>query len=139
MKYKHLMIEKKEYVLLKRLMNLSGYYKDETLRKSVKKIIGELETAQILDDAEMPDDIVRFNSLITIEAKDGWSKTFQLVLPVDSNFKEDKISILTPMGVAVMGYATNDTVVLEFSNGVNEHNIKKVIQKKTHLNLNMVL
>lgn len=139
MKYNHLIIEKKEYVLLKRLMNLSGYYKDETLRKSVKKIVGELETAQILDDADMPDDIVRFNSVITIEAKDGWSKTFQLVLPINSNFKEDKISILTPMGAAVMGYATNDNVIWEFPNGVKELSIKKVIQKKTHLNLNMVL
>ena len=60
MKYGNLVIEKKEYVVLKRLMNLSGYYKDDTLRKSVQKIVGELETAIIRDESEMYEDVIRF-------------------------------------------------------------------------------
>lgn len=121
------------------MINLSTYYKDETFRKSVKKLIGELETAQIVDSSEMPDDIIRFNSIIDISSKDGWQKTFQLVLPTESDFKNDKISILTPMGAAVMGYANNDTVIWEFPKGIKELTIKKVSQAKQHINLDMVL
>lgn len=139
MKYGNLVIEKKEYVLLKKLMNLSGYYKDETFRKSVNKLIGELASAQIVDDTEMPDDVVRFNSIMTIGSKDGWQRTFQLVLPTESNIEENKISIATPMGAAVIGYAECDTIVWEFPNGIRELTIKKVSQQKKTINLDMVL
>lgn len=139
MKHGNLIIEKKEYVLLKRLMNLSGYYKDETLRKSVKKLLGELESALVLEDVKMPDDVVRFNSVITIGSKEGWHKTFQLVLPNESNIKEDKISITTPMGAAVIGYAEGDTIIWEFPNGIKELTIEKIEYERKHISLDMVL
>ena len=81
MKYNTIVIEKKEYVLLKRYMNLSGYYKDDTFRKSVKKLVGELDSAKIADENDMPDDVIRFNTTVTIVSKTGWRKKFQLVLP----------------------------------------------------------
>lgn len=139
MKYGNLVIEKKEYVLLKRLMNLSGYYKDETFRMSVNKLLCELETANIMDDAEMPYDLVRFNSVVTIGSKKGWKRTFQVVLPKESNVKEDKISISTPMGAAVMGYAEGDSIVWEFPSGEQHLTIEKVVQEKKHIKLDIVL
>lgn len=139
MKHGNLIIEKKEYVLLKRYMNLSGYYSDETLRKSVRKLLGELETARILDQGDMPKDIIRFNSTVTIASKDGWGRTFQLVTPTHSDVKNDKISILTPMGAAVMGYAEGDSILWEFPSGEQKMTIEKVEQENTPLSLNMIL
>ncbi|HEA23138.1 MAG TPA: GreA/GreB family elongation factor [Pricia antarctica] len=139
MKYENLVIEKKEYVLLKRYMNLSGYYKDETLRKSVKKLLGELDSARICDDADMPKDIIRFNTQVTIVSEKGWRKTFRLVLPNNSDVKSNKISILTPMGAAVMGYAEGDLVIWEFPAGEQQLTIEKVTQENRHINVNMVL
>ncbi|MGB2760427.1 MAG: GreA/GreB family elongation factor [Maribacter stanieri] len=139
MKYGNLVIEKKEYVVLKRLMNLSGYYKDDTLRKSVQKIVGELETAIIRDDSEMYEDVIRFNTTVTIISENGWHKKFKLVMPTDSDIKNDKISILTPMGAAVMGYSEGDSVVWEFPSGEQKLTIEKVEQENAPINLNMVL
>lgn len=139
MKYKNLIIEKKEYVLLKRMMNLSGYYKDETLRKSVKKLVGELESAQICDEADMPKDVIRFNTMITIVSKNGWRRKFKLVMPNDSDVRNDKISILTPMGAAVMGYAEGDSLVWEFPSGEQKLTIEKVEQENNYISMNMVL
>lgn len=139
MKHENLVIEKKEYVLLKRYMNLSGYYKDETLRKSVKKLLGELDSARICDDADMPKDVIRFNTEVTIASEKGWRKTFKLVLPLESDVKTDKISILTPMGAAVMGYAEGDSVTWEFPSGEQQLTIEKVVQENKHINVNMVL
>lgn len=139
MKYNNLVIEKKEYDLLKRFMNLSGSYKDETLRKSVQKLVSELESAQIYDDKDMPEDVIRFNSLITIVSKDkSWNKTFKLVMPNDSDTKSNKISILTPMGAAVMGYAEGDLLVWEFPSGEQQLTIEKVEQEKKISNENLV-
>ncbi|MBM1107643.1 GreA/GreB family elongation factor [Aurantibacter crassamenti] len=139
MKYENLVIEKKEYVLLKRMMNLSGYYKDNTLRKSVEKLVGEMEFAKIYDEIEMPNDVIRFNTNITIVSDNGWQKEFKLVMPTDSDIKNNKISILTPMGAAVIGYSEGDTVTWEFPSGEQKLTIKKVSQENEHIDLNMVL
>ena len=139
MKYGSLVIEKKEYVLLKRLMNLSGFYKDNTLKSSVKKLVGEMETARILDEAQMPDDVIRFNAMVTIISDNGWHKKFKLVLPSRSDVKNNHISILTPMGAAVMGYAKGDSLVWEFPSGNQKLTIENVEQENEPINLNMVL
>jgi len=139
MKYNTIVIEKKEYVLLKRYMNLSGYYKDDTFRKSVQKLVGELDSAKIADADEMPEDVIRFNTTVTIVSKTGWHKKFQLVLPKESDVKNDKISILTPMGAAVMGYAEGDSITWEFPSGEQQLTIEKVQQENIHINANMVL
>ena len=138
MKHGNLIIEKKEYVLLKRYMNLTGYYKDDTFRKSVRKLVGELESAQICDEADMPEDIVRFNATITVTSKNGWQRKFKLVMPGDSDIKNDRISILTPMGAAVMGYAEGDSILWEFPSGEQDLTIEKVEQKNKYINANMI-
>jgi len=139
MKYGNLVIEKKEYVILKRLMNLSGYYKDETLRKSVKKLVGEMESAKICDEADMPEDVIRFNTALTIVSNSGWHKKFKLVMPNAGDVKNDKISILTPMGAAVIGYSEGDTLKWEFPSGEQQLTIEKVEQEHVHIDINMVL
>ncbi|MCM4172349.1 transcription elongation factor GreAB [Arenibacter sp. TNZ] len=139
MKYKNLIIEKKEYVVLKRFMNLSGYYKDVTLRKSVEKLLGELESAQICDEMDMPKDVIRFNSKINIGSENGWRRKFQLVMPNDSDVKNDKVSILTPMGAAVIGYAESDSLSWEFPSGEQKLTIEKVEQENKYINVNMIL
>ena len=139
MKHGNLLIEKKEYVILKRVLNISGYGHDITLRKSVGKLAKEMESAKICDEADMPEEVIRFNSTMTIVSKNGWQKTFQLVLPKESDIKNDKISLLTPMGAAVMGYAEGDTLIWEFPSGEQELTIQKVTQEKKSLTLDMVL
>ncbi|SHI84556.1 GreA/GreB family elongation factor [Pseudozobellia thermophila] len=139
MKYEKLIIEKREFVLLKRFMNLSKYYKDDTLGESIKKLSGELELASVCDEADMPKDVIRFNSTVTIAAQNGWKKKFQLVMPNHGDVKNDKISILTPMGAAVIGYAEGDSITWKFPAGEQTMTIEKVEQEGAPINLNMVL
>ncbi len=139
MKYKNLIIEKKEYVILKRVLNISGYQQDLTLRKAVGKLSRELESAKICDEIDMPADVVRFNSEVTIVSENGWHKQFQLVLPKSSDVKNNKISILTPMGAAVMGYAEGDSLVWEFPSGEQTITIDKLEQENIQPNVNLML
>jgi regulator of nucleoside diphosphate kinase len=139
MKHKSLIIEKKEYVILKRVLNISGYHQDITLRKAVGKLNKELEIAKILDEEDMPQDIVRFNSEITIISENGWNKKFQLVLPKESDVENNKVSLLAPMGAAVMGYAEGDSLVWEFPSGEQKLTIEKVAQENIKINVNMIL
>ncbi len=117
MKYGSLIIEKKEYVYLKRILNISGYAEDLETRKSVGKLLEELKSAMIVDEEDMPEDIVRFNSLVIVSSNKGWKKSLQVVIPSEKDLKQDKISILTPMGSALLGYSEEDTVEWDFPNG----------------------
>jgi regulator of nucleoside diphosphate kinase len=128
MKYGSIILEKKEYVILKRLINLSGNYKEDSRKNSVLRLQKELETAIISEENEIPNDVIRFNSFVTIETNDGWSNTFQLVSPTESNFADKKISVLTPMGSAVIGYAENDEIQWEFPGGVKTLKVVEVKQ-----------
>ncbi|WP_268225618.1 GreA/GreB family elongation factor [Sinomicrobium oceani] len=128
MKYENLIIEKREYVLLKQLLQLSGYYGDNVFKSSVKHLRDELLSARVCDEDQMPGDVIRFNSFVSVASDGGWKKRFQLVLPNESDIKQDKISILTPMGAAVMGYAAGDSLMWEFPTGPRSLTIEEVEQ-----------
>lgn len=139
MKHGNLVIEKGEYVLLKRLVNISGHYADTTQRDSIQKLAGELEQALIRSEEEMPKDVVRFNSWITIGSKNGWHKKFQLVMPKESDVKTNKISVLAPMGLAVFGYAQGDSVIWNFPNGEQQLTILEVEQADNPIDIDQLL
>ena len=139
MKHRNLVIEKKEYVIIKRVLNLSGFQQDSTLQKSISKLSKEMESATIYDEDHMPDDVVRLHTIVTVTTKNGWRKSFKLVLPKESDFKNDKISLLTPMGAAVLGYAEGDSLLWNFPSGEQKLTIEKVEQQKTPMNINSEL
>ncbi|MBQ0786891.1 MAG: GreA/GreB family elongation factor [Oceanihabitans sp.] len=128
MKYGSIVLEKKEYVTLKQLLKLSESDKVSTRKSSILRLKEELKSAIILDEKELPEDIIRFNSNVVVATKDGWQNDFQLVAAAESNFSKKKISILTPMGLAIIGYAHGDIIDWEFPGGVKSLEIKEVKQ-----------
>ncbi|WP_037321211.1 GreA/GreB family elongation factor [Salegentibacter sp. Hel_I_6] len=128
MKYDVIIIEKVEYELLKRIVSMAQYYKDSTYRASIEKLKNELDLAKIVNEEDMPEDVVRFNSKVGIATPFSVNRTYQIVTPDQSNIKENKISILAPMGLALFGYAQGDEVEWEFPTGKNAINIVAVEQ-----------
>ncbi|WP_338733582.1 GreA/GreB family elongation factor [Mangrovimonas cancribranchiae] len=121
-----------EYITLKRLLSLSENYKVDTRKYSIKRLSDELKTARVVSKQELPQDVIRFNSLITVSTKDNsWETTFQLVLPTETNAVLRKVSVLAPMGAAVIGYAKGDEIEWEFPAGIKTLVIKEVEQKET--------
>lgn len=130
MKYGSLILEKKEYVYLKRILNISGYGNDTNVTKSLVKLSEELKTAQIVNNDEVPEDIVRFNSIVTIASENGWEKELQVVIPMDKNVALNKVSVLAPMGAALLGYSKNDTIDWDFPGGAQKIKIIDVQKEK---------
>jgi len=127
MKYGNLILEKKEYVYLKRILNISGYANDFETQKSLTRLAEELKTARVVDEHEMPDDIIRFNSHVYVSSEAGWNANLQIVIPADKDYENRKISVLTPMGAALFGYAQSDEVDWDFPKGRQRLKINKVI------------
>jgi regulator of nucleoside diphosphate kinase len=66
-------------------------------------LLSELERADVLPEAAMPADVVRIGSIIEFEVDDGRRLKVQLVLPENADINAGKISVLTPVGAALIG------------------------------------
>jgi regulator of nucleoside diphosphate kinase len=129
MKYGNLIIEENEFLTLEKLLKLNQVDKTNTIKSHILKLQEELRNAIIVTENKMPKDVVRLNSVVTVNSQDGlWIKTFKLVLPSESNILENKISLLLPMGTAVLGYAKEDTILWDFPGGLKELKVLDVIQ-----------
>ena len=61
--------------------------------------------------ADVPPDVVTMNSEITVHDLDSnEDMTFALVFPSEADVDRQKISILAPIGTAVLGYRLGDTI-----------------------------
>ncbi len=139
MKYENIILEKKEYVYLKRILNISGYAKDQAVQNSLIKLSEELKTAQILDDNEVPKDVIRFNSTVTIASDGGWERELQVVIPKDKDFSLNKISVLAPMGTALLGYSKGDVVDWDLPGGKQKLRIIDVKQEESVKGLDVII
>lgn len=92
----------------------------------------ELSRANIVDEKDLPEDVVAMYS--EVEFMDIDSKTKQkvtLVYPPDSNIEENKISILAPVGAALIGLHIGDSITWPISeNKVKRIKVTNVIPKK---------
>ena len=138
MKYGKLILEKKEYVFLKRVLYLTNYYKDQNNKDSLKNLGSAISNALICDHEKMPEDVIRFNSLITLQSEETQTD-FQLVIPKERDIAANKISVLAPMGSAVIGHAQGDSVSWKFMDGFKNFKIVSVKQAYRPTNIDVLL
>lgn len=80
----------------------------------VKKLEGELLIAQTVAESELPADVVTMNSTVLLRIDDV-DETVTLVYPDDADVSENKISVLSPIGTAILGFRKQDTVDWEIN------------------------
>ena len=138
MKYGSIILEKKEYVYLKRILNISGYAEDHETQKCLMALAEELKTAHIVGEDEIPKDVIRFNSKVTLVLENGVEKVLQLVIPSERDIEQSKISVLTPMGSALIGYSVDDTILWDFPAGKQHLKIVSVTQDNSFSEINIM-
>ncbi len=85
--------------------------KNSQQRDNIERLMDDLDRADIVDDMDIPDDVVIMNSEVTVIDLDSKQQmTFALVFPESADLDDKKISILAPVGSAVLGYRVGDTV-----------------------------
>jgi len=74
-------------------------------------LLEEIERAELHQLDDMPTGSIRLDSYITfIDERSRKVRNVQLVLPIDANIAEGRISILTPIGAALYGLAAGDCI-----------------------------
>jgi len=92
----------------------------------------ELGRAEIV--ADIPDDVVSMNSSVTFMDLDtGEKSTVSLVYPMDANIEQMKISILSPVGTALIGLRVGGKIDWPLPGGNIKHlQVITVSQPKNH-------
>lgn len=76
-----------------------------------EELLLELDRARVVADGSIPGDVVQMGSTVTFKPDTGEAKTVTLVFPGDADIAQGKISILTPIGTALIGLATGQEIM----------------------------
>ena len=97
-------------------------------RESMESLQDELDRAHIVEPTAVPHDVVTMNSRVRLkDLETNEKKEYTLVFPSESNLEQQKISILAPIGTAVLGYRAGDTVTWRVPGGIRKLRIEEIL------------
>jgi len=107
---------------------------DPALRASIRRLEEELDRAVLVDAAEVPVDVVTLDSWVRLLDLDSERELLvSPVLPSKANADAGRLSILAPLGMAVLGYRTGDTIEWRVPGGLRRLLVLEVLfQPETH-------
>lgn len=125
-----------ELILLKEdVQLLSSYIKGSGQlnlfdKKNADKLKEELNKGTVLNKEEFPTDVIRLNSTVTIQDhRTGKLIELMLVLPEKAAISDGKVSILAPIGTALLGYRTGQLVSWKMPAGEKLYKVMSVVNE----------
>ena len=94
-----------------RLAQLLRAKANELERDTLELLEGELQRATIVDSSQIPADVVTMNSVVSFEdLETGQRSEVTLVYPSASSGTGGRVSILAPIGSALLGLSVGDSI-----------------------------
>jgi regulator of nucleoside diphosphate kinase len=89
---------------------------------------GELRRARTVKPAEVPRNVVTMNSTVRLRDLDtGEKETYTLVYPHEADVSEGRISVLAPVGTAVIGNRVGDTIEWPVPAGLRRLKVEAIL------------
>lgn len=87
-------------------------------RGDLQKLADELQRCTAVQSSEVPASVVTMNSRVSLVDLDtGEEMEYTLAFPDEANIEDGRISILSPVGTAILGYAVGDNVEWDVPGG----------------------
>jgi regulator of nucleoside diphosphate kinase len=97
-------------------------------RKDLEALTEELAHAEIVSSEDIPPDVVTMNSKVVLRDVDTSEEmTFTLVFPEDADVDTGSISILAPVGTAILGYRKGDVIEWPVPSGMRRITIEEIL------------
>jgi len=111
--------------LQKLLDAMEGSLRNKT---HLQKLEEELLKGQIVPSDEVPPDVITMNSRVKLQDLDsGDEMIYTLVYPNDADPGQNRISILAPIGTALIGYRVGDIVEWKVPSGVKRLKVEEIL------------
>lgn len=117
-------LTEEDYELLKQYMDKNP---EQTQEMSLAY---ELGRAVIVKKEAFPPHAIRINSKVSILDLDTQKvREFMLVMPQQADMRQNRVSILTPMGAALIGFRKNEEVQWKVPAGMKRFRILDVVNE----------
>lgn len=94
----------------------------------VEALSRELKRAQVVPSQQIPPDVITMNSLVRLkDLKSDLTMDLAIVYPKDANMNTKKVSVLAPVGTAVLGCKVGDRVKCAMGKGTATYMIEEIL------------
>ena len=117
---------------MERLMALvQGYRQNGREHDNLDVLEAELDRALVMDAGRrLPSDVVTLDSrVLVVDLDSGEERLFTLVLPSKANIDEGRISVLAPLGMAVLGYRSGQEIAWDVPGGRRRLMVRRVVHQ----------
>lgn len=113
---------------MKRLNKLLQFYLHDVKvpDEFIRDLENEINRATVIDSTEVAGDIITMNSRVLLHL-DGEETEVTLVYPKDADMNNNKLSVFSPIGTAILGYNEGSVIEWEVPSGVTKIHIKKIL------------
>ena len=114
----------------KRLMSLieNSNYLNNPDKNYLNELEKELNRGNIVEPKDIPKDVITMNSKVLLKDLDSGEKMkYTLVFPDIADISKNKISILAPIGTALIGYKVGDIIEWEVPAGLRKLKVEKIL------------
>lgn len=96
--------------------------------KHLEELEEELSKAEVVPPAGIPPDVITMNSRVCLhDMETGEDLVYTLVFPADADLESGKVSVLAPIGIAMIGYRAGDTIKWQVPAGTRRFKVKKML------------
>ncbi len=95
--------------------------------KNIQQLEGELNRAQVLKQQEIPSDVITMNSEVHLRDLETEEETvYRIVYPHQADADKGYVSILAPIGTALLGFRVGDIIRWNVPAGVAQWKVVKI-------------
>jgi regulator of nucleoside diphosphate kinase len=117
-------ISRDDYTKLRRLVATALYTR---ANPALRRLSEELDRAAVIDPAGLPPDVVAMESTVTIEdLRTGEVESYVISYPDRADADRGRISVLAPVGIALIGCREGDIVRWPTPGGIRELKLRRV-------------
>ena len=85
------------------------------------KLLLEMARADVVTAETVPPNVVQMGSIVVFESDNGEKRRVKLVFPGEADIAVGKISILTPIGAALIGLSEGQSIAWSTRDGRTRH------------------
>ncbi len=90
----------------------------------------ELDRAHVVSKGRVPADVITMNSQVRLsDLATGKEMSYFLVFPRDADFSKSKISVLAPIGTAILGYRAGDVIEWNVPGGTRKLRVEEILHQ----------
>ena len=96
----------------------------------IDDLLREIDRARVIDPARVPDDTVTMHSTVRLrDAGRAAPEVYTLVYPDEASPHLGKLSVLTPVGTALLGTRVGDVVRVATADGVRRIRVEAILHQ----------